>query len=71
MESVNSSTVTPSSGYSKGSTYSGESWSPTKGSIVSSTQGTKTSNTMTTLSVDRKPEGRLKIRTLCLLGKFL
>lgn len=70
MESVADSTLTPTSDYSKGSTYSADSWPKGKGSIVSSSQGT-TKTTMTSLSDDRKPEGRLKIRTICLIGALL
>jgi hypothetical protein len=70
MESVADSSRTPSSAYSNGSSnYSDSSWPPAKGSIIS-TEGT-TKTTMTSLSVNRKPDGRIKIRTLCLLGALL
>lgn len=68
MESVADSSLTPSSAYSNGSsTYS--SWPQTKGSVLGSEGATTTSNT--TITLDRKPEGRLKIRTLCLVGALL
>ncbi|KAI6183496.1 hypothetical protein M3Y97_00495300 [Aphelenchoides bicaudatus] len=70
MESIADSSRTPSSAYSNGSAYSDSSWPPQKGSIVS-TEGGTSKTTMTSLSIDRKPEGRLKIRTLCLVGALL
>ncbi|KAI6181910.1 hypothetical protein M3Y98_00880200 [Aphelenchoides besseyi] len=72
MESVadSSSSITPSDFSTKGSTYS-EDWPRKEVPISPATSVISNTAPASTTSSQRKPEGRMKIRTLCLLGALL